>query len=62
MTDGPTAERILVTESKGFSAVAAGILEDLGAVRMADIHNRAELLALTADATVLWIRLRTGSY
>jgi D-3-phosphoglycerate dehydrogenase len=34
------------------------MLEDLGAVRMADIHDRAELLALTADATVLWIRLR----
>src|SRR3954468_23794928 len=56
MTDG--RERILVTESRGFSAAAAGVLEQLGAVRLADIHDRAELLALTADATVLWIRLR----
>jgi len=58
MTDGHGSERILVTESRGFSAAAAGVLEELGAVTMADIHNRAELLALTADATVLWIRLR----
>lgn len=58
MTNGRTAERILVTESKGFSAAAAAMLEDVGMVRMADIHNREELLALAADATVLWIRLR----
>lgn len=52
------AERILVTESTGFSSAAAQLLADLGAVRMADIHNRAELIDLSAEATVLWIRLR----
>ena len=58
LTGGSDNERILVTESKGFSAVAERVLKELGAVKMADIHNRAELLALTTNATVLWIRLR----
>src|SRR4051794_31220920 len=58
MTDGRRSERILVTESMGFSAAAAGMLGELGVVRMAHIHNPADLLALSADATVLWIRLR----
>lgn len=57
MTGGP-AEHIIVTESRGFSPAAAGMLEALGTLRMADIHDRDELLSAAAEATVLWIRLR----
>jgi D-3-phosphoglycerate dehydrogenase len=58
MTGGRSHERILVTESVGFSATAAAALEELGVVTMADIRGRPELLALAANATVLWVRLR----
>lgn len=58
MTSPRSAERILVTESLGFSATAAGMLKELGVVTMADIRDRPELLTLAADATVLWVRLR----
>src|SRR3954466_10466810 len=58
MIMGDAAERIVVTESSGFSPAAARMLAELGSVRMLDIHDRAELLSLTAEATVLWIRLR----
>src|SRR5258708_4265506 len=58
MGSAPTAENILVTESLGFSATAGAVLSEIGAVTLADIQLRPELLALAATASVLWVRLR----
>lgn len=49
--------RIVITESKGLSPLALGILSQLGEVRLADATQR-DLAGLAADADVLWVRLR----
>src|SRR5260370_16354219 len=48
---------VMVAESQGFPAEAAGILARVAEVRVFDL-DRARLLAVAADAEVLWVRLR----
>lgn len=49
--------RILVAESRGFSARAAEVLGRAGELVLSDLH-RPELLGAVFDVDVLWVRLR----
>lgn len=49
--------RILVSESRGFSKLAAGVLRRKGELILADL-DRNGLLSAARDADVLWVRLR----
>jgi D-3-phosphoglycerate dehydrogenase len=49
--------RIVVSESAGFAAAAATVLQELGEVTWGDF-DRERLLHSLSDAEVLWVRLR----
>jgi D-3-phosphoglycerate dehydrogenase len=49
--------RILISESEGFSARAAQLLDQVGELVLADL-DRSDLLSAVEEADVLWVRLR----
>ena len=53
----PSALKILISESGGFSTVAAAQLRQAGELILADLDHQA-LLASLRDIDVLWVRLR----
>lgn len=49
--------KILIAESRDFSAEALALLSNIGEVRLEDL-DRSELSKLAADCDLLWVRLR----